>query len=94
MFYFLQVGNVIQAFKRLEKFAKSKIQEHRETFDPNNIRDFVDLYLQTEHPSDKYINGKQIKLTHQLPRDNQRDREQQTLLKSLSSHRYLLHMTA
>ena len=52
-----QVGRAIQSFRRLEKFAKSKIQEHRETFDPDNIRDFVDLYLQTENTDDKYITG-------------------------------------
>ena len=53
----LQIGRALQSFRRLEKFAKSKIQEHRETFDPSSIRDFVDLYLQTENTNDKYITG-------------------------------------
>ena len=29
------------------------VEQHRATFDPNNVRDFIDLYLQTEREGDK-----------------------------------------
>ncbi|XP_060580966.1 cytochrome P450 2C15-like, partial [Ruditapes philippinarum] len=38
----------LAVFKSLEKYAKSRIEEHRATFDPDNIRDFVDLFLKNE----------------------------------------------
>ncbi|XP_071093054.1 cytochrome P450 2J4-like [Haliotis cracherodii] len=32
--------------KRLCEFVKGVVQEHEQSYDPNNIRDFVDLYIQ------------------------------------------------
>ena len=36
------------AFKAVRKFISKEIRKHRETYDENNIRDLVDLYLQAE----------------------------------------------
>ena len=44
--------------KNLEKYATGRIEEHRATFDPDNIRDFVDLFLKNEGADgDEAING-------------------------------------
>ncbi|XP_060551807.1 cytochrome P450 2B1-like [Ruditapes philippinarum] len=43
-----KISKVFGIFKSLEKYAKGRIEEHRETFDPDNIRDFVDLFLKNE----------------------------------------------
>jgi hypothetical protein len=52
---------VYAVFKSLEKYAKSRIEEHRATFDPDNIRDFVDIFLQNEGGSgDDAINGRYL----------------------------------
>ena len=32
----------------VRQFVKKEIDNHRKTFDPGNIRDLVDLYLQAE----------------------------------------------
>ncbi|CAL1262443.1 unnamed protein product [Larinioides sclopetarius] len=42
------IGNKGQLFKvitEVKEYCKKQIQEHEETLDPNNIRDFVDSYL-------------------------------------------------
>lgn len=55
-----------QSFKTLEEKTRTlswirnhiykQIEEHKESFDPDNIRDFVDLYLQAkETDSDKIV---------------------------------------
>jgi hypothetical protein len=49
---------VLANVKSIEKYVKGRIEEHRETFDPDNIRDFVDLFLKNEGGSgDDAING-------------------------------------
>ena len=37
-----------QPFRDVRKFVLKDIENHRENFDPDNIRDLVDLYLQAE----------------------------------------------
>ena len=32
----------------IRNFITTKIKEHRDTFDPENVRDFIDLYLMAE----------------------------------------------
>jgi hypothetical protein len=55
---YFQISKVFGIFKSLEKYAKGRIEEHRETFDPDNIRDFVDLFLKNEGGNgDDAING-------------------------------------
>ena len=44
--------------EELKQYVSSQIEKHRETFDPDNIRDFVDLYLQSEASDNKRFNGK------------------------------------
>ena len=36
------------ANNRTREFVRKRVQEHRETFDPDAIRDFVDIYLDAE----------------------------------------------
>ncbi len=39
---------VVQKIEKVWEFMWSVIKEHRETYDENNIRDLVDLYIQAE----------------------------------------------
>lgn len=36
------------AFSTLKKYIEKHITEHRESFDPENIKDFIDMYLVAE----------------------------------------------
>ena len=36
----------VKASERIRTFMLEKIKEHEDTYDENNIRDFVDLYIQ------------------------------------------------
>ncbi|KAL3874626.1 hypothetical protein ACJMK2_037612 [Sinanodonta woodiana] len=48
---------VFNAFDDMYKYVRKRIKEHRATFDPDNIRDFVDLYLKAEeHKDDEAVN--------------------------------------
>ncbi|CAC5358757.1 CYP2J [Mytilus coruscus] len=38
----------IEGFSTLKKYIEKHITEHRESFDPENIRDFIDMYLVAE----------------------------------------------
>ncbi|KAL3874622.1 hypothetical protein ACJMK2_037608 [Sinanodonta woodiana] len=44
---------VFNAFDDMSRYARKRIKEHRATFDPDNIRDFVDLYLKAEEHEDE-----------------------------------------
>ncbi|KAK3608637.1 hypothetical protein CHS0354_042638 [Potamilus streckersoni] len=46
---------ILNAYDDMSRYAKRRIKEHRETFDPNNIRDFVDLYLKAEEHEDEEV---------------------------------------
>ena len=35
-------------FHETKSFIRKRIAEHKETFDADNLRDFIDLYLKTE----------------------------------------------
>ncbi|WAR26021.1 CP2BB-like protein [Mya arenaria] len=51
---------VLNVFKDLEAYAKSRIDEHRPTFDPDNLRDFVDIYLKAEQEGDKTLTAEHM----------------------------------
>ncbi|XP_066287492.1 cytochrome P450 2J4-like [Branchiostoma lanceolatum] len=38
-------GKIVKMFQALQEFGGEQIEKHRETFDPNDIRDFVDAFL-------------------------------------------------
>ncbi|CAL1262442.1 unnamed protein product [Larinioides sclopetarius] len=38
-------GQLFKVFTEMKEYCRKQIQEHEETLDPNNIRDFVDSYL-------------------------------------------------
>ena len=44
---------MIENDKRLEEYISKRIAEHRETFDPDKLRDFIDLYLKVNHEGHK-----------------------------------------
>ncbi|KAL4235681.1 Cytochrome P450 2J2 [Mactra antiquata] len=39
-------------FKDVERYTRTQIEEHRATFDPENVRDFVDMFLKKEGSGD------------------------------------------
>ncbi|XP_071081445.1 cytochrome P450 2J4-like [Haliotis cracherodii] len=41
--------------KKLQEFVVKKVNEHRVDFDPDNLRDFIDLFLKTEQEGDSKI---------------------------------------
>ncbi|CAC5365896.1 unnamed protein product [Mytilus coruscus] len=38
----------VEGFSTIRKYIEKHINEHRESFDPENIRDFIDMYLEAE----------------------------------------------
>ena len=56
-------------FEVIRKFIREEIRRHRETYDENNIRDLVDLYLQAEKndfKDNKGLDGNSMNI-YQLP---------------------------
>ena len=51
--YLLQPSllKVLRSNQRTHAFVRKRVQEHRDTFDPDVIRDFVDIYLDAERRS-------------------------------------------
>nr|AFP66952.1 cytochrome P450 [Perinereis nuntia] len=45
---------VLRNRNQLEKYTYKKIEEHKETFDPNVMRDYIDLYLKITQEGHKY----------------------------------------
>ena len=39
--------------RQIKNFIRKIISEHRETFDEDNMRDFIDLYLKAEKSGDE-----------------------------------------
>ena len=37
---------------KTRQFVRRRVREHRDTFDGENVRDFVDLYLQAERSAE------------------------------------------
>ena len=45
--------DMIENDKHLEKYISQRIAEHKETFDPDKVRDFIDLYLKVNSEGHK-----------------------------------------
>ena len=45
---------------QLTKFVKDRIEEHKETFDPNDIRDVIDLCIEAEYSQGNSKGKKEI----------------------------------
>nr|KAG5686870.1 hypothetical protein BaRGS_015548 [Batillaria attramentaria] len=51
-----KVQEFIDAFLSVDAYLEGLLKDHEETFDPDNIRDFVDLYIKTSRESeDKHL---------------------------------------
>ena len=50
IYFFSQfdIVNTLVKWRHMQHFLRKKIAEHRDTFDADNIRDFLDLYLESE----------------------------------------------
>ncbi|XP_066278634.1 cytochrome P450 2B1-like [Branchiostoma lanceolatum] len=57
-----KMEEVVTCSEEIRSFVIEVIQEHRETFDPNNIRDVIDGFLLEEHRGNRILS--------ELPEDN------------------------
>ncbi|XP_078575958.1 cytochrome P450 2D15-like [Branchiostoma floridae x Branchiostoma japonicum] len=57
-----KLEEVLTCSDKIRSFVIEVIQEHRETFDPNNIRDVIDGFLLEEHQGNRILS--------ELPHDN------------------------
>lgn len=57
------VSQRMKAQQVLLEYTKSQIAEHEKTFDENNLRDFIDVYIQAEK-QDGESKGKGLLLKH------------------------------
>ena len=46
------------AFQGIERFINTRVNQHRETYDPENIRDFIDIHIQARGQGKTKIQGK------------------------------------
>ena len=57
-------------FGKLRQFAHEMIKEHRLTFDPDNIRDFTDLFLLSEsnkgEDGSRHVSGENSMPNHHI----------------------------
>ena len=44
---------VIEFDRQIKGFVREGIAEHRDTFDEENVRDFIDVYLKAEKDGDE-----------------------------------------
>ena len=44
---------MLEVEREIRDFLRKRIDEHRDTFDGDNVRDFVDLYLKTEQSEEE-----------------------------------------
>ena len=44
---------ILEADREIRDFLRKRIDEHRDTFDGDNVRDFIDLYLKTEQSGEE-----------------------------------------
>ena len=47
--FVFQAAPLIANDAKIEEYVRKRIEEHKETFDPDNIRDYIDLYLRILH---------------------------------------------
>ena len=48
-------NSVVQGNIEIENCIREIIEEHKASFDPENVRDFIDLYLKTDPSNGKHI---------------------------------------
>ena len=44
---------MLEVDREIRDFVRKRIDEHRDTFDGDNVRDFIDLYLKTEQSGEE-----------------------------------------
>ena len=47
MISFIQSTNTLPALAGVNKMAHRQLSQHRDRFDPDNLKDFIDVYLDT-----------------------------------------------
>ena len=77
-----QVKQLIERRHQIQSYIETRIDEQRKTFDPQNIRNLLDLYLEQEGHTDAKMSGtpfsftnpiyscKFIKITYSIQRGN------------------------
>lgn len=60
---YLQLQVMLDSLDAMVSFVKTRVEDHRHGFDPNNIRDFVDLYLEYQQKTDTDETDKESKLS-------------------------------
>ena len=57
------MDEILRKNEELKEFIRARVKEHQSTFDGVNVRDFLDLYIQTQQStdtnSDSAIDGEQ-----------------------------------
>ncbi|KAK2176565.1 hypothetical protein NP493_655g00003 [Ridgeia piscesae] len=48
-----KVRKMLEVDREIRDFVRKRIDEHRDTFDGDNVRDFIDLYLKTEQSGEE-----------------------------------------
>ena len=72
MFFFILCFQLIRkrtaAIERVKKYLSETIEDHKATFDPNNIRDFIDLYIKAtkDDTAPEIFTGTCIKHTNNI----------------------------
>jgi len=56
-FIHLQISQVATHLEAIRTYIRSRIEKERESFDPENIRNFLDLYIAEEGKTDSKISG-------------------------------------
>ena len=46
------VNSLVGAFAAVDEFLEKVLKEHEETYNPDEVRDFVDVYIKTRSESD------------------------------------------
>ncbi|KAG8174232.1 hypothetical protein JTE90_016583 [Oedothorax gibbosus] len=46
---FMAIDQAVQAFQNIKTFFKAVITKHRDTFDPKNMRDFIDRFINEQN---------------------------------------------
>ena len=46
------VNSLLGAFVAIDEFLEKVLKEHEETYNPNEVRDFVDVYIKTRSESE------------------------------------------
>jgi hypothetical protein len=61
-----QVKQLIERRHQIQSYIETRIDEQRKTFDPQNIRNFLDLYLEQEGHTDAKMSGTPFSFTNPI----------------------------